>query len=98
MKQSHVRLNRLLAVARAAPAAEQTAGLSLRLQRRVLAQWRRVEGNDTAAGQALLCRRALACAAIVMMVTVAWAIGALTQEPENDFAIANYELRADVMP
>ena len=43
-------------------------------------------------------RNAFACAAIVMLASIAWSFADLANDPESDVAVANYELRADVMP
>jgi hypothetical protein len=38
------------------------------------------------------------CATLVMLASIAWSFSALTHPPENAVAIANFELRFDVMP
>ena len=43
-------------------------------------------------------RGALACAAVVMLASIAWSFGELMHGPEDEVAVANYELREDVMP
>lgn len=70
-----------------------------RLKTRVLAHWRSGRpAGDAWTGLVLVFRRALICAGIAMTVCVAWSYSELTRVPDNDLAIANYELRTDVMP
>lgn len=98
MKRDEASLERLLAAARAV-GDEPEVALPGYLRTRLLAQWRSGSGPDEAMqGLILLFRRALICAGIFMIVCVALSYHELTRPPESDVAIANYELRADVMP
>ena len=97
MNDSDLKLNRLFAAARSAPPARETGAMPGPLKTRVLAHWR-AAAAEPGRSLALVFRAALVCAAIVMLVSVAWSFGDLTQDPESDVAIANYELREDVMP
>jgi len=84
-------------------AARLTAPLSVgpmpeSLKTRILAHWR----SSGAAEEhflllALLFRRALIGAAIVMFFCVVWSYRAY-HPPQNDVALANYELREDLLP
>ena len=66
------------------------------LKTRVLAHWR--SGAEEFAGLwlSIFFRRALACAAIIMVASVAWSVA--TDEPDDEVALANYELRAELLP
>ena len=99
MKEHNVRLNRLFKAARMAPAPDDTEVMPGHLKTRVLAHWRSgaAEG-ETRRGLAWVFRCALICAGVLMLASVAWSFGELAYDPEDDVAIANYELRADVMP
>lgn len=92
MTSPESKLNRLFAAARTAPAAVEPMPAPLRT--RVLAHWR--SGAQELAGLwlPLFFRRALACAAIIMAVSVAWAVA--TDEPDDEVALANYQLRAEL--
>jgi hypothetical protein len=98
MNDSDLKLHRLFAAARSAPPALETGAMPGPLQTRVLAHWRAAAAAEPGRSLALVFRAALVCAAIVMLVSVAWSFGDLTHDPESDVAIANYELREDVMP
>ena len=50
------------------------------------------------AGLAAVLRGALFCAGVAMALSVAWSYGELTDASDDDVVIANYELRADLMP
>lgn len=91
-------LRRLFEAAKGAPEGSPET-LPESLKTRVLAHWR--SGNlagDTWSALAALFRRGLICACLAMAVCVVWSYGELTQVPDNDLAIASYELRAEVMP
>jgi hypothetical protein len=93
-----VKLERLFAAAREAaePLPEEMPG---HLATRILAHWRSgMVKDDSWQMLTLVFRRALACAGVVMLFTLAWSYDGLDMTPENDEAYANYELRADVMP
>ncbi len=73
MKNRDLKLERLLAAARSAPAPAAADEMSAHLQTRVLAHWR--SQPEAAAGWrslASLFRGALACAALAMLLCVAW--------------------------
>lgn len=98
MKSREVMLQRLFDAAKGAPEAA-GAAMPEHLKTRLLAHWR--AGSPAAEvwpGLALMFRRAVICAGLAMAVCVAWSYGELTRVPDNDLAIANFELRADVMP
>ncbi len=98
MKSSDQMLRQLLAAAKAAPAAAPEP-ISPHLQTRVLAHWRAgATGQDSWAGLAAVLRGALFCAGVAMALTVAWSYGELTDASDDEVVIANYELRADLMP
>jgi hypothetical protein len=98
MSEPEMQLNRLFAAARMAPPADEAAAMPGPLQTRVLAHWRAAAAAEAGRSLALVFRAALVGAAIVMLLSVAWSFGVLTHDPENEVAIANYELREDVMP
>ena len=98
MKERDVRLNRLFDTARLALPAGEPGAMPLHLKRRVIANWRADAPDERGRGVALVFRSALACAAIVMLASIAWSFAELAHDPEDDVAIANYELRSDVMP
>jgi len=98
MKERDVRLNRLFDTARLARPAGEPGVMPLHLKRRVIAHWRADSRDERGRGMALVFRAALACAAVVMLASIAWSFTDLTQDPADDVAIANYDLRADVMP
>lgn len=98
MKRRDVQLERLFAAARGAPR-EIIEPMPADLQARILARWRPGDAAEDALQSLLrLCRRALVCAAMVMVLSIAWALGDPSAETWNDLAVANYELRVDVMP
>ena len=91
-------LDRLFNAAKGAPE-QPCAAMPDHVKTRVLAYWRSgTPTGDAWAGLVLVFRRALICAGIAMTVCVAWSYSELTRVPDNDLAIANYELRTDVMP
>lgn len=98
MKSRDEMLRQLFAAAKAAPA-DAPEAMSSHLQTRVLAHWRAgVPGPDSWAGLAVVLRGALFCGGVAMVLCVAWSYNELTDVSDNDVAIANYELRADLMP
>ena len=98
MKSRDEMLRQLFAAAKVAPA-DAPEAVSPHLQTRVLAQWRAGgAGADAWAGLAAVFRGALFCAGVAMALCVAWSYNELTNVHDNDVAIANYELRADLMP
>ena len=67
------------------------------LKTRILAHWRSAE--ETAGHHlAVSIRVALGCAAALMIASIAWSSMGLDDNDDGDVAIANYELRSDVMP
>ena len=98
MKNPGVQLNRLFEAARAVPAFEEIDEMPGPLKTRVLAHWRSSAAEETGRVLAGFFRSALIGAAVVMLASIAWSFGELTHDPEDDVAIANYELRAGVMP
>jgi hypothetical protein len=98
MKERDVRLNRLFDTARLARPAGEPGAMPLHLKRRVLNKWRASAPDERGRSMMLMFRGAFACAAIVMLASIAWSFADLANDPESDVAVANYELRADVMP
>ena len=98
MKERDVRLNRLFDTARLARPEGEPGAMPLHLKRRVLNKWRAEASEERGRSMTVIFRGAFACAAIVMFATIAWSFADLAYDPESDVAIANYELRADVMP
>jgi hypothetical protein len=91
-------LGRLFRAARSAPRPE-IGPIPHGLKTRVLAQWRSaVPAEDPFLLLALLFRRALIGAAVVMCVCVLWSFEGLISPPENDVALANYEVREGLLP
>ena len=98
MKSSDEMLRQLFAAAKSAPA-DAPEAVPSHLQTRVLAHWRTgAAGHDSWAGLAAVLRGALFCAGVAMVLCVAWSYSELTDVHDNDVAISNYELRADLMP
>ena len=97
MKDDEVHLMRLLDAARQAPEPRVPGEMPGRLKTRILAHWRSAE--ETAGHHlALAIRVALGCAAALMLASIAWSAMGLDDDDDGDVAIANYELRSDVMP
>ena len=97
MKDHDVRLNRLFAAARQASESGRTPAMSGALKTRILSHWRSAE--ETAGHHlAVIIRVALGCAAALMIASIAWSSMGLDEDDYGDVAIANYELRSDVMP
>ena len=98
MNRDDLKLDRLFAAARPAepvPADEMPPYVATR----VIAHWRAgALKDDSWQILVLVFRRALLCAAVVMLSTLAWSYDASDATPDNDEAYANYQLRADVMP
>lgn len=98
MNRDDIKLQRLFAAARSAePAA--AGEMPPYLAGRVIAHWRSgMLKDDSWQTLVTVFRRALVCAGVVMLFTLAWSYDGLDTTPENDEAYANYQLRADVMP
>jgi hypothetical protein len=96
MNERELKLDRLFKAARLAPV-EEIGPMPGSLRTRILAHWRSGRSSEHA-GHLLvaLFRQALMFAAVVMLVSIAWSLS--TRVPDNEEAVANYELRADVMP
>jgi len=95
MKNGETKLNQLFAAAR--PGTTDTAAvqtLPAHIKVRVLAHWRSGAEEIAALWLSAFFGRALACAAIIMAASVTWAVA--TDEPDDEVAVANYELRADL--
>jgi hypothetical protein len=98
MNRDDLKLQRLFAAARSAEPAR-AEEMPPYLATRVIAHWRSgALKDDSWQTLVLVFRRALLCAGVVMLFTLAWSYDALDSTPDNDEAYANYELRADVMP
>lgn len=98
MKRTDEQLSRLLRAAAAAPEPE-IEDPPPYLLRRVLAGWRTARITDAPSlVAALVFRRALVCAFIVMALTVAWAHRQLVEPLPNEVAIAEYETRMTLSP
>ena len=97
MKDHDVPLNRLFAAARQASESGEAVKMSGALKTRILSHWRAAE--ETAGHHlAVIIRVALGCAAALMIASIAWSSMGLEDDDDGDVAIANYELRSDVMP
>ena len=98
MNRDDLKLQRLFKAAKSAQAAP-AEEMPLYLAGRVIAHWRAgTVKDDSWQMLVLVFRRALVCAGIVMLFTLAWSYDGLDTTPENDEAYANYQLRADAMP
>jgi len=97
MNRHDLKLQRLFAAAReTSPALPEE--MPAHLSTRILADWHSGAAKaDSWQMIVLLFRRALVCAGVVMLFTLAWSYDGLSDTPENDEAYANYELREDVM-
>jgi hypothetical protein len=88
-------LNRLLQAAAKVPPTP-AGPMPAALQTRVLAHRRQGADDLLALGLALLCRRALVGAALLMAACVAWSV--VTEEPDDEVTVANHALYADLNP
>jgi hypothetical protein len=97
MKNPESQLLRLLAMARQAPP-QPTRAMSPHLQTRVLAHWRST-GTDDEMLRSLhaLFRRALVCAAVLMVASIVWSFTVNDAPSEDEFTTATLELSADVL-
>jgi hypothetical protein len=99
MKKPEIVLQRLFEAARTAASLDDDAPMPGYLQAAVLRHWRRGwAGARVTPSLIVTFRRALVCATLVMLASIAWSLSALTHAPENAVAIANFELRFDVLP
>lgn len=98
MENPEPSLPRLLTLARQAPP-ERLEPMPAHLPIRVLACWQ-TSNRQVESVQALhrLFQQAALCAALLMLASIAWSYSAAEWEEADDLALANLELRADVMP
>jgi hypothetical protein len=97
MKQFEGKLERLFEIARLTPPEKDAGPMPDYLKTRILAHWRASPAREPAPRSlALVFRLSLACATIVMLGSVAWSYDELTHDPDNEVAIANYELRDEL--
>jgi hypothetical protein len=97
MKDDTNKLNRLFAMARAAgeePADEMPGFLKARILARL---GRNAEIDDAWSTLVTVFRRGLVCAGLVAIFAVAWSFAEPGDASLNDEAMANYELRTEVM-
>jgi hypothetical protein len=96
--KNEIKLQRLFAAARTAgeaPAGEMPGYLKTR----ILADWRLGSDiDDTWATLVMVFRRGLVCASVAMVAALAWTFVASSDLSLDEEALANYELRAQVMP
>jgi len=98
MNRDDLKLEGLFAAARSAEPAP-VEEMPPYLASRVIAHWRAgALKDDSWQMLVLVFRRALLCAGVVMLFTLAWSYDSLDATPDSDEAYANYQLRADVMP
>jgi hypothetical protein len=89
-------LNRLIQAARPGPLMEEAGEMPAYLKTRVLAHWRALPpADELGRGLALVFRNAFMCAALIMLVSIAWSFD--TQEPDSETDLPNYELQEDLM-
>lgn len=97
--ESDAHLDRLLAGARRAGWSHGPEIMPRSLQARILADWRRTGAEQ---GQAdflvLLFRRALICAALLMVASLVWSVADDTVDDEQGVDLAAHELQNDLMP
>ena len=97
MKSPLNSLDRLFQAAKAAPL-DPIPPLPAYLPARVLAHGRgRGWADDSFAGLIPLFRRAFALGATIMVVSIAWSYAEIAADTDDE-AIANFEVRADVLP
>jgi hypothetical protein len=98
MNRDETMLVRLFRAAQRAPVLS-SEPMPENLKTRILAHWRSGgQAEEHFVLLALLFRRALIGAAVVMFLCVVWSYQGLISPPENDVALANYELREDLLP
>ena len=95
MKRSEDKLDRLFALARQAPPADEQA-VSAHWQTRVLAFWRpaNAQGELWSFLHARV-RGGFVCAAVLMFACILWSLNTPDQDTDNDFDLASFELRVD---
>jgi hypothetical protein len=98
VKRRNDQLQRLFEAAKVA-ARESPEAIPNGLKARILAQWRSTMEMDEAWRILMFWfRRALFCASLVMVLSLVWWAQDMTSGPPSDLAIANYEVRSDLMP
>lgn len=98
MKNPEDSIEQLFALARQARP-EPVGNICPHLQTRVLAHCRSSQSaGETTGSLNLLLRRATVCAALLMLASIIWSYSAAEFQLEEDLALANLELREDVMP
>ena len=96
--KNEAKLQRLFAAARLT-GEEPVEDMPEHLKRRILADWRiGSEIDDAWRAIVVVFRRGLVCASLVMLVALAWTYAASENIPMNDEALANFELRAQLLP
>jgi hypothetical protein len=97
MKDSGDPLQRLF---RAAASANKTSPISppLALDNRVLSQWRDAADEGEFAALASLFRRAVACAACIMVLSIGWGWMQSRADNSGETALANYALNIQLPP
>ena len=91
MKRSQVKLDRLFRAARGV-SQQLPPSLPPHLATRILAAWRNQSDSDSGPFLALILRRALYGAALVMVVCLVWSYSDIAA-PDPDVALANYEVQ-----
>ncbi len=89
-------LHRLIRAARSA-SEQSIETMPEHLKTRILARWRAGDQSDHSFLLSLF-RRGLIGAAFIMLACILWSFDGLIDPPENDIALANYELREDLLP
>lgn len=99
MSEDEFRLRRLFNMARRAPKPDPES-IPDHLKTRILTHWR--SGAAQAEAVVLLIswmfKRALVAAAVVTVFCALWSYDGLMSSSDDEIAIANYQLREDVMP
>jgi len=96
-KGGELKLRQLFRAARVASASSSVEPMPEHLKSRILARWRAGDQHDHSFLLALF-RRALIGAAFVMLVCIIWSFDGFVDPPENDIALANYQLREHLLP
>jgi hypothetical protein len=97
MTWSDPALDRLLRAAAQAPKNVATSP-SFALETRVLAHWKAGETGDDAAFLAGQFRRAIVCASLVMVLSIAWSWLAHLNDSPSKTALAKYALALQLRP
>lgn len=97
MKRLADRLQRLFEAAAQAP--EETPGpVPVAVQTRVLARWRSAPAEDDFARLAVVFRRAVVCAGLVMLLSIVWKQRETASPAASAVALATYEINAHLPP